>query len=305
MITTQYTPKMLALIAVGFVLVCFGLYEVTRPNEFRATARLRTPKHTKEFCTDPHGSFDGARIRDWNVYLRASITSDHVLSNVVYRLELREKWARKYFNEDKIKTAEAVAIMRRNLEATISPDSKSTKEVAMPDYSDTALIDVSYASSDPTESALIPNTIAEVYRDLLMQRRQRLVELGVRALRQQLDVEDDKIKNAKENLDRIRRELNITDDEIDSDGTRTNYPGYWTKRENLVSLTALRRLISRKMSLEEKDLLLASHRPETILELAVPSQSPHRNHKRAGCALLLAGLFAVGAGLRFSKKSKD
>lgn len=277
------------LMGIGLVLVAAGVYELVRPDEFRSQTRVKLESYDCG-CLLEEGAEHADHYPDFAQAELKNLKSDVILSNVVYRLELREKWAKKHFNEDTIKTAEAVRLMRARLD--LRP------------VRNTTLVDIMFTSDDADEAASIANTIAEVRRDLRIVKQQRFAMEGRLALKRELEIEEKKIEIAKDELDRLRMELKIPDNEAAFESSRTNYPAYWNKRRNLEELNDLRRLITRKINIEELDLKLSHHTHQEILEYAVPSKTPVGYHWRRGRTLTILGLVVLSCGVVFHQKSK-
>lgn len=288
------TPSF-TMVGIGIVLIAVGVYELAQEDMFMASSKIK----------EPAGFKSEGEIGDGFETTKEILRSDIILSNVVYRLELREKWAKKLFNRepelrmernqrvierDKIKTTEAVSLMRERL-GVIRVQNKS-------------LIDIVFVSEDADEAALIANTVAEAYQDWRIERDRRLTQGGIAALKEQLKIDDGKIKAAQNELDRLQREFNIPDAEVAGDSVRTNFPAYWKARKNLEELNDLRDLITRKMNIEEVDLRIPYHPQVIIIDLAVPSKTPVRHHRPLGAALTLIGLALFGYGLASVLKSR-
>ncbi len=286
------------LMGIGLVLMAVGVYELAQKDMFKASVRLQEPAN---FIGDS-GEFGDAFETSKEVLL-----SETILSNVVYRLELREKWDKKlanegnlpaeqgwkYFTKGKIKTAEIVSLLQYRLQVIQAPNTNTT------------LFEVVFLSDDAAESALVANTVAEVYRDWRNGTRQRLAQGGIEALQTRIKIEDEKIKAAKEELQRLRKELSIPDAEVESASVRTNFPKYWDAKMNLERLNDVRRLITRKMNIEEIDLNYPlRYCPVEIINHAVPAKTPIRRHRPLGAAIVLVGLALFGCGLASVWKSR-
>ncbi len=288
------------LMGIGLVLIAVGVFELTRADEFKSVAKilLRRDESRNANQQPSNPKFISEEV--------SAILSDSVLSNVVYRLELREKWGKKHFNSEpelrmernqrvletgKIKTAEAVRLIRERLEVNRVPN--------------TTLLDIVFVSDDPDEAATIANMVAEVYRVWRLDRGRRLALGGIEALKAQIKIEDEKIKAAKEELQRLRKELSIPDAEVESASVRTNFPKYWDAKMNLERLNDVRRLITRKMNIEEIDLNYPlRYCPVEIINHAVPAKTPIRRHRPLGAAIVLVGLALFGYGFASVWKSR-
>lgn len=286
------------LMGIGIALLAAGVYELGQTDEFRSAARIKleVPDRSRftEMVAEPKDPYAECFQADTE-----AILSDSILSNVVYRLELREKWGKKHFNSEsdlrmernqrvletgKIKTAEAVRLMRERQEVIRVPN--------------TMLLEIAFVGDDADEAANIANMVAEVYRGWRIEQGRRLAQGGIEALKAQIKIEDEKIKAAKEELQRLSKELSIPDAEVESVSVRTNFPKYWDAKMNFERLNDVQRLITRKLNIEEIDLNYPlRYSPVEIIEPAVPAKTPTRRHRPLGAALTLVGLALFGYGL--------
>lgn len=282
------------LIGIGFVLIAAGVYELAQPDMFKASARIKESAGFKS--EDEFG--DGFETT------KEILRSDTILSNVVYRLELRDKWDKKsanennlpaergwkYFTKGKIKTAAIVSLLRTRLEVSQVPN--------------TTLVDIVFVSDDAAESALVANTLAEVYQDWRLVTGRRFVQGRIMALQEQLEIQARKIKATKDELDRLRTELNIPDAEVASESSSTNFPTYWKARRNLEEQSDLWRLIIRKMNISEKDWHLPREAEVIIVGRAVPPKTPGSYHWRRGRTFTVLGIALFICGLAAVWKSR-
>jgi capsular polysaccharide biosynthesis protein len=83
------------------------------------------------------------------------IKSAVVLNPVIEKLNLNERWGKKYFNGDRLKTAESLEILKPRLE--LAP------------VRNTMLISITVYSDDKMEAAQIANEITDSYRNYRLQ----------------------------------------------------------------------------------------------------------------------------------------
>ena len=79
-----------------------------------------------------------------------TILSSNVLNNVIAGLNLNEKWGRRYFNGEKLKSSESLQILANRIKAT---PVKNSPVISIMSYSDS-----------PEEAADIANALAEAYK---------------------------------------------------------------------------------------------------------------------------------------------
>ena len=75
----------------------------------------------------------------------------------------------------------------------------------------TSLIEIRVMSEKPDEAAKIANTIAEVYKKHRQDQRKELSQGGIHALEERFQAQEEKVRAAQTNVDRLRKELNIAD----------------------------------------------------------------------------------------------
>ena len=186
------------LVVITATLVTFIL-----PEQFASTATLKIERDK----SDIDEMAGNSRITSFDPYYIQTefevIQSETILSNVVDVLDLNNKWGKKYNEGNKFKTQESMAILKNRL--NLRP------------RRNTALIDIQVFSENPNDAAELANQVAETYRQWRLDRGLRLGLNGVKALEDQLKIEDERISKVKEELDSIRVTNKISD--IDTAGT--------------------------------------------------------------------------------------
>lgn len=132
------------------------------------------------------------------------LQSQLVLSNVISQLDLNDKWGKKYFNGEKLKTTETMEILKQRM--SLAP------------VRNTKLISITVYSDDAKEAALLANTIAESYKQYRLNTRKEITANGLRVLEQQYLEESNHIQMAQNHLDTLRSELGIAGDMADAPG---------------------------------------------------------------------------------------
>ncbi len=187
------------LVVITATLVTFIL-----PEQFASTATLKIERDGADIS---ELAGDSLRYNTFDPYFIQTefevIQSETILSSVVDVLDLNTKWGKKYNEGAKFKTQESIGLLKNRL--NLRP------------RRNTALIDVQVYSENPNEAADLANAIADTYQLWRLEKGRRLGLGGVKALEDQLKIEDEKIAKAKEELDTIRIENKISD--IDTAGT--------------------------------------------------------------------------------------
>ncbi len=130
--------------------------------------------------------------------------SQLVLSNVISKLDLNEKWGKKYFNGEKLKTSETMEILKQHM--SLAPV-RNTKLISITVYSDNA-----------NEAALLANTIAESYKQYRLNTRKEIASTGLDVLNQQYLDESNQIQQEQAKIEKLRRDLGISVDMADAPG---------------------------------------------------------------------------------------
>jgi succinoglycan biosynthesis transport protein ExoP len=132
------------------------------------------------------------------------IQSERILDKVIDTLNLNEVWQKKYNYDGKFKTSDSRAALKRMIELRPSRN--------------TSLIDIYVYSDDKNEAAKIANTIAEVYTDYRQTQRESLSLGGIKAFEKELEDQDRKVKEKEDEVDALRKKLNVVDMDPQSTG---------------------------------------------------------------------------------------
>jgi polysaccharide biosynthesis transport protein len=182
------------LVVITATLVTFIL-----PESYSSTARIKVERDQSDIPSLDQVRGMGMSYDPYFIQTEFElIQSEVILSNVVYNLHLNQVWGKKYAapGED-LKTQESIAILKQHVE--LRP------------VRNTSLIEIRVFSDKPGEAADIANEIARVYRDHRQNDRRNLSRGGIVALEEELMSQSNKVWAAQEKLDRLRKELNISD----------------------------------------------------------------------------------------------
>ncbi len=185
------------------------------------------------------------------------IQSSLVLNKVIDSLNLNEVWQKKFGLPEKLSTEESFALLKRMID--LRP------------VRNTSLIEIRVFSDNAEEAAKLANAIAEEYRDYRLEQRKQLALGGLKILKEQFDAHAQKVRNAQEELFKLRKELGINDYDPASMA-----PSPQLEPETMRRLEALRIEAEARYTAREK--LLNSLTPLTkeelkkVLPTAVPDQ---------------------------------
>jgi capsular exopolysaccharide synthesis family protein len=123
--------------------------------------------------------------------------SEQVLGRVIESLDLNNSWGKKYNGGQPLKTEDTMQLLKQRM--SLSPE-RNTK-----------LIDITVYSEDNTDAARVANGIAVAYQEYRWGLRNTNMMKGIAVYDREFQDEEDSIQAAQTNVDRLRKELNITD----------------------------------------------------------------------------------------------
>jgi succinoglycan biosynthesis transport protein ExoP len=169
------------------------------PESYSSTARIKVERDVLNIpgmgntATADSTGFDPYFIQTTFEIMQSEI----VLSNVIAKLDLNEKWGKKFNNGETFKTTDTMGILKDIMSLT---PVRNTKLIAITVYSD-----------DAKEAAEIANSVAESYREYRLETQQQLALTGLAALQDQYDQEEQQISMVQSNVDELRKNLGIVD----------------------------------------------------------------------------------------------
>lgn len=181
------------LVVITATLVTFIL-----PEQFVSTASIKVERDRSDI-----DQIDGtsARLYQYDPYFIQTefetILSETILSNVVDALDLNTEWGKKYFEGNRLKTPETVAMMRGRMD--LRPRRNTT------------IIDIRVFGENAAEAAKLADQIALSYQKWRKDKGYRLVMGGIEELDKQLKMHDEKVEIVKKDLTKLRDEGKISD----------------------------------------------------------------------------------------------
>jgi capsular polysaccharide biosynthesis protein len=272
------------MIGIGLMFGAVGIYGLTRPDEFRAWAKIAVAAPDCG-CIEPN---DGANQAHWDhrhqyySTLIKTIPPEAVLSNVVAQLKLTSKWGKQQH--------EATRRLRRQLDTRFVPN--------------TTLIEIGATSETPAEAALIANTVVANYKQWRTKEYLEALRARVVQLKRRLEEQDRKIALKQESLLKLQSDLNIPSSEIISASLATNFPAFNQAQQDFKEMNDVRDLWAKKIQAAEKEELKASPALVEFLDQADPPKSPFRRKKTLSVILIVAALSCCGWGLKLAWDSK-
>ncbi len=124
------------------------------------------------------------------------ISSDTVLEKVVTHLDLNQTWGQRYLDGQKLKTDEAVAMLRSRAKISLGGD--------------TAQLQIQAISDQDAEAVKLANAIATAFCEYRVERRQRLAQDKIKALVVPFQENEAKVRAAAALVEKARLELDST-----------------------------------------------------------------------------------------------
>src|SRR5215472_12139866 len=173
------------LVVITATLVTFIL-----PESFSSTARIKVERDQ----SDIQGLQGQQGFAGYDPYFIQTefevIQSQLILEPVINDLKLNVEWGKKYGDGNPLKTDESMELLKGRL--------------ALRPVRNTSLIEITVYSDKPDDAARLANKIAEGYKKHRVERRRDLTLGGIRALEQRLEEQDQKVREAQANVERLR-----------------------------------------------------------------------------------------------------
>ncbi len=173
------------------------------PESYASTARIRIEP---DIVTDVPGVSSTTTISPYDPYFiqtEFEIIQDRVvLGKVIEALDLNTQWGKKYYGGEVLKTPETMEFLKRRMSL-------------MP-VRNTKLIEITVYSEDRMEAARIANAIADAYRNYRLKLREQFTLNGIKVLEDQFKAQEEQIQVAQTNVDNLRKELGINDNDPNS-----------------------------------------------------------------------------------------
>jgi uncharacterized protein involved in exopolysaccharide biosynthesis len=280
------------LIFAGLALTVLGVKMLFGPNQYSATARV--------FIVSDHSGGDdpnfdprGMKQTLYDPYFIQTtfelIQSHLVLSNVVLRLALNQKWDERIAGGSALTVQQSMGIIKKHL--TLSP---------VKGYH---LISVAYTSSDPNEAALLANAIAEGYLDYHTESQKRYSILGLKVWQKQLQAAEEQIPVMQTNVEQLRQQFEIQND-ASANHLREQRP-YWEAKQQLEAMLRSRDILKQNISSEESGVNIPKFQMVQIVDRAEPPRSPAGPNRTLGAVEAALGLVFLCGGVFLFKPVRD
>ena len=220
------------LVVITATLVTFIL-----PESYSSTARIKIERDNPDVGpigdkSMMSGGYDPYFIQTEFEIIQSKI----ILDKVVDELNLNEVWGKKY-GAEKLKSDETMVLLKRVMD--LRP------------VRNTTLIEIRVYSDKPDEAAKLANTIATVYREYRLEMRRQLTAGGIKTLREQFAEQEQKVSNVQQEMERLRRELDISEPEAMGTGPTQMLENKTVQRLEEMRIDAERYLIGKERLLSE------------------------------------------------------
>jgi uncharacterized protein involved in exopolysaccharide biosynthesis len=256
----------LILILVGILFAVAGLFMLVQRDQFRAMTRL---------VVESQGDYGPYFIQtEFKI-----IQSEAVLNKVVAALNLNEAWGRKFNHGKGLSDAEAMRIIKKKLDLRL--------------VQNTRFLQIRVTDDDPGEAARLANAIAANYRDYKREEYHLLRERGIASFKVQLKESEEKARNAKAEMERLRAGLKISDITVASnDPAAVPYFEAGRAYENFLRLQKILTAHLDKISDDPVPYI-----PVSIMDPAVPPNRPISPNRRLATIMIAFGVLLMIGGI--------
>ena len=295
----------------GLALCGYGIIQLVSPAQYAATVKIKV-ESLDAIIVD--GTTPSSNVYYDPYFIQTTFELLHsqlVLSNVVATLNLKEAWGKKYSGGTALKMGETMNILKGRMK--LAPI-RNTKMIAITIYSE-----------DPKEAAQLANAVAEAYKDYRVQNYKRTMATGLAFFLQQFHEEESRISVMETNLNSLRGELKITENqaaertpeqqpywdqkrEIKSDSPSDRPPEqrpYWDKKRGLDQVLEKHKSLGLKITAQEIDMKIPTTSMVQIIDPALPPSSPVAPNRFLAALMTATGIFLIIAGLMWLKSADE
>jgi serine/threonine protein kinase len=281
---------LVALVVWVFITLSATVITFLMPESYKAVARIKVERDASLENQDAQSRGGAYSPPAYDPYFIQTefelIQSEPILGQVIDRLKLEERWAKRYFGGSQLSRAETISMLKMQL------DLRTVRN--------TSLIEIG-VWSEPGEAAEIANAIAEEFRGFRMKQHETLVRESLQTLQASIKEQEAKIEEVQASLDLLRKQLGITDERarqaVELASAAPSERPYWSERRELEDLLRYRSALSQKLLSEVANSRLSAGGGVEIVDHAVPPLRPARPNKPLNIVLgmfigAILGLFA-------------
>jgi polysaccharide biosynthesis transport protein len=183
------------------VIIATAITFIMTPT-YSSTTRIEVEQNNPDINNmegqTPYGGYD-----PYFIQTEFEIIQDQVvLGKVIDKLNLNEVWGKKYANGETLKTSDTMAILKR--------------QISLDPVRNTKLIEITVYDENPKEAADLANAIADAYHDYRLETYRQQAAGGIKVLEDQYEADRQKIMALQTNVDNLRGELKIDDNDPNS-----------------------------------------------------------------------------------------
>jgi capsular exopolysaccharide synthesis family protein len=170
------------------------------PESYASTVQIRIEPDIVSDVSPVGAGYTYTAYDPYFIQTEFEVIQDRVvLGKVIETLNLNVEWGKRYFGGETIKTAEAMEFLKKRM--SLNP------------VRNTKLIGITVYDEDKNEAARLANAIAEAYREYRRDIRKQQTLGGIKVLEDQFQTEEQKIQTVQSNVDILRKELKINDND--------------------------------------------------------------------------------------------
>jgi uncharacterized protein involved in exopolysaccharide biosynthesis len=188
--------------------------------------------------------------------------SQLVLGKVVTQLDLNEKWGKKYFDGETLKTSETIEILKGRLQVI---PVRNTKIIAISSFSD-----------DGKEAAAVANAMAKAYGDYRNEYLQKRNQCTLDTMQEAYQEEAKEIQQAQDDVDQLSVPVRTGNEPSAGASPEANLPQQ--KKWKLEQLRDAHRLLFAKIEAEKLQLEIPKFLVQ-ITDVAEPGRAPIKPNK--------------------------
>lgn len=263
------------LIGIGALVLAFGIYGLTQPDEFRASAKICLPDLRESEAFDLESA-----------YVTEAIQSQGVLSNAIFTIHPASDQETNFARA----TPQAIAALR--------------DQVKVRQVQNTVIFEIGVVAKSPTQAAQYANALVASYQHWWREKAAALNKATINELEKLLKLQGQKLQDAEIALSHEKAALHFPSPEPSVHELATNFPTIYEAKRLVDDEKDIQRLLTRKINIEKQDLSLNAADTVEIIESATPPQLPIRGKNTLSTILVAAGLIGCGSGWRLIRNSR-
>jgi len=233
------------------------------PEVYASTVRIRVEKDQPDVQTTTGSPSTTEYYDPYFIQTEMEIMqSQLVLGKVVTQLDLNEKWGKKYFDGETLKTAETIEILKGRLQVI---PVRNTKIIAISSFSD-----------DGKEAAAVANAMAKAYGDYRSEFLQKRLQDTLDTMQEAYREEAKEIQQAEDDVAQISVPVRAGNDL--STAAPTEASRSQEQKWKLERLLDARKILFAKIEAEKLQLEIPKFLVQ-VIDVAEPGRAPIKPNK--------------------------